>query len=92
MGEPGGLPSMGSHRVGQDRSSLEVAVAAKVPWWSTQPLLVNSLTISLVMPPNTPALSATWGPFLFLESARGVLDFQNWLFLLSEMLFPWMSL
>ena len=28
MGEPGGLPSMGSHRVGHDWSDLAVAVAA----------------------------------------------------------------
>ena len=27
MGEPGGLPSMGSHRVGQDRSDLAAAAA-----------------------------------------------------------------
>ena len=27
-GEPGGLPSMGSHRVGHDRSDLAAAVAA----------------------------------------------------------------
>ena len=27
-GEPGGLPSMGSHRVGHDRSDLAVAAAA----------------------------------------------------------------
>ena len=27
-GEPGGLPSMGSHRVGHDRSNLAAAVAA----------------------------------------------------------------
>jgi len=27
-GEPGGLPSMGSHRVGQDRSDLEAAAHA----------------------------------------------------------------
>ena len=27
-GEPGGLPSMGSHRVGHDRSDLEAAAAA----------------------------------------------------------------
>ena len=26
MGEPGGLPSMGSHRVGHDRNDLAVAV------------------------------------------------------------------
>ena len=29
MGEPGGLPSMGSHKVGHDRSDLAVAVAAE---------------------------------------------------------------
>ena len=28
MGEPGGLPSMGSHRVGHDRSDLAAAAAA----------------------------------------------------------------
>ena len=28
-GEPGGLPSMGSHRVGHDRSDLAVAVELK---------------------------------------------------------------
>ena len=27
-GEPGGLPSMGSHRVGHDRSDLSAAAAA----------------------------------------------------------------
>ena len=31
MGEPGGLPSMGSHRVGHDRSDLAVAAAACHP-------------------------------------------------------------
>ena len=30
MGEPGGLPSMGSHRVGHDRSDLAAAAAAMV--------------------------------------------------------------
>ena len=28
-GEPGGLPSMGSHRVGHDRSDLAAAAAAR---------------------------------------------------------------
>ena len=31
MGEPGGLPSMGSHRVGHDWSDLAAAAAA---WWN----------------------------------------------------------
>ena len=30
MGEPGGLPSTGSHRVGNDGSDLVVAVAVRV--------------------------------------------------------------
>ena len=30
MGEPGGLPSMGSHRVGHDWSNLAAAAAAAV--------------------------------------------------------------
>ena len=29
MGEPGGLPSMGSHRVGHDGSDLAAAAAAE---------------------------------------------------------------
>ena len=30
MGEPGGLPSVGSHRVGHDKSDLAAAAAARV--------------------------------------------------------------
>ena len=30
-GEPGGLPSMGSHRLGHDRSDLAAALAAELP-------------------------------------------------------------
>ena len=30
MGEPGGLPSMGSHRVGHDRNDLAAAAAAGI--------------------------------------------------------------
>ena len=37
MGEPGGLPSMGLHRVGHDGSGLAAAalssVNAGLPWW-----------------------------------------------------------
>ena len=32
MGEPGGLLSMGSHRVGHDWSDLAAAAAAAVTW------------------------------------------------------------
>ena len=33
MGEPGGLPSMGSHRVGHDWSDLAEAAAAAAAFW-----------------------------------------------------------
>ena len=32
-GEPGALPSMGSHRVGHGRSDLAAAAAASIPAW-----------------------------------------------------------
>ena len=46
MGEPGGLPSMGSHRVGHSWSNLAAAAAA-IPWLSTFGLEVISLCIWL---------------------------------------------
>ena len=33
-GEPGGLPSMGSHRVGHDLSDLAAAAAATALWYA----------------------------------------------------------
>ena len=36
MGEPGGLPSMGSYRVGHDYSDLAAAAAAAVVQWAGQ--------------------------------------------------------
>ena len=36
MGEPGGLPSLGSHRVGHDWSDLAAAAAAAGRWWWTE--------------------------------------------------------
>ena len=33
MGEPGGLPSMGSHRVGHDWSDLAAAAAGFTKYW-----------------------------------------------------------
>ena len=39
MGEPGGLPSVGSHRVGHDRSDLAAATAAATQLEITVPNL-----------------------------------------------------
>ena len=41
MGEPGGLPSMGSHRVGHDWSDLAIAIAIQV-WPKSNPLWLYS--------------------------------------------------
>ena len=43
MGEPGGLPSLGSHRVGHDWSDLAAAAAAAGHWASLVAQLVNNL-------------------------------------------------
>ena len=55
-GEPGGLPSMGSHRVGHDWSDLAVAVAV-VDLWGR-----NTFGVSLVAQTikNLPAMQKTW--------------------------------
>ena len=47
-GEPGGLPSMGSHRVGHDWSDLAAAAAASSPW--TPPFY--SLCVSVISVPS----------------------------------------
>ena len=39
-GEPGGLPSLGSHRVGHDWSDLAAAAAAAVFHWHPTPVLL----------------------------------------------------
>ena len=44
-GEPGGLPSMGSHRVGHDRSDLAAAAAAFIRYFfATQVYSCNQST------------------------------------------------
>jgi len=45
MGEPDGLPSMGSHRVGHDWNGLAAAAAAFCPAW------VQPVTSMLTVPP-----------------------------------------
>ena len=52
-GEPGGLPSMGSHRVGYDGSNLAAAAAAGINRAS-----LTSFVAQLVK--NSPAMQKTW--------------------------------
>ena len=49
MGEPGGLPSMGLHRVGHDRSDLATAAAE-----------LNRASLVAQMVKNLPARRDTW--------------------------------
>ena len=49
-GEPGGLPSMGSHRVGHDRSDL-VAAASILAWrisWAEEPGGLQSMGLQRI--------------------------------------------
>ena len=48
MGEPGGLPSLGSHRVGHNWSDLPAAAAAARKLWELVKLLFINLTILFV--------------------------------------------
>ena len=51
MGEPGGLPSMGSHRVGHDRSNLAAAAAG---------FIKSSLTLLQLHGPQNARLLCLW--------------------------------
>ena len=71
-GEPGGLPSMGSHRVGQDWSDLAAAAAAAagcndLAWLSHLPALLCGLNLFLMSTSIAPLLTLTfeaplWSP------------------------------
>ena len=50
-GEPGGLPSVGSHRVGHDRSDLAAAAAEM----GTEPTKLIIYPIALIMHINMPS-------------------------------------
>ena len=47
MAGPGGLPSMGSHRVGHDWSDLAAAAAGFNWWWVETCFLYSSMTLSM---------------------------------------------
>ena len=59
MGEPGGLPSMGSHRVGHDWSNLAAAAAAVT--WASFHMFVDLLCIFFE------GMSIYWTPSLILK-------------------------
>ena len=65
MGEPGGLPSVGSHRVGQDWSDLAAAAAAAAAWdygkdFLAHPQGPENLKKILRMLESEPKLSPLW--------------------------------
>ena len=59
-GDPGGLPSMGLHRVGHDWSDLAAVVAAAPPPWEIQPpeVLFTSFHFPLLL--HTPLRDSSW--------------------------------
>ena len=89
MGEPGGLPSMGSHRVGHDWSDLAAAVAACLlsPWCHST--ISSSVTPSSSWPQSFPASESfpmsqffTSGGQMFGVSASAsvlLMNIQDWL-------------
>ena len=82
MGEPGGLPSMGSHRVGHDWSDLVAAVAAagikhisQVEWKTVRFYKRKQFPINAERPKSL-ASKALCG----VEAGRGRVNFQSWSF------------
>ena len=71
MGEPDGLPSMGSHRVGHDWSDLAAAAAASYLLKSTSSLIISSSVLNMI-----PLLSAKYSvDFLCFENSMYVFSF-----------------
>ena len=90
MAEPGGLPSMESHRVGHDWSNLAAAAACALSWWC-HPTISSSVIPFSSHPQSFPA-SGSFQMSQFFESGGqsiGVsastsalpMTIQNW--------FPW---
>ena len=50
MAEPGGLPSMGLHRVGHDLSDLAAPAAAVTIFRAYRAMKLKSVTVSIVSP------------------------------------------
>ena len=71
MGEPGGLPSIGSHRVGHDWSDLAAAVAKSL---SHVPTLFNSVGCSLPGFSVHGILQARVLEWVAISSSRGSSD------------------
>ena len=69
-GEPGGLPSMGSHRVGHDWSDLAAAAAAFLPSLSTCTGLDSNVVYICIDFLN-------WGLYLTLKNVKLWIWFKN---------------
>ena len=82
--EPGGLPSMGSHRVGYDWSDLAAAAAAALQLACILPPRVLGKCLHSLPPPPIPPRLQPLGPL-----QRGlVTKFQTALSLAQEAVFP----
>ena len=75
MGEPGGLPSMGSHRVGHDWSNLAAAAACPLSWWCHPPISFSVACFSSCLQ-SFPASDSFQMNQLFISGGQsiGVLD------------------
>ena len=63
MGEPGGLPSMGSHRVRHDRSDLAAAAAVMHQYWflnCTKTVLMIKINHDGMVTPNILECKVKW--------------------------------
>ena len=105
MGEPGGLPSMGSHRVGHDWSDLAAAAAESfldsaagmgpcLPLLSY--LLQNWVSMPVLLPlvvkPRHPSPSIPTSIFLVLQTLQPALESHSTLgsgVSLQSLVFPW---
>ena len=71
--EPGGLPSMGSHRVGHDGSNLAVAAAAAI-----KTNIDLEQTINYLNPPPLPLGIVGWEPAILpLQKLKAIHQFQQ---------------
>ena len=84
MGEPGGLPSVGLHRVGHDWRDLAAAVAAWSSSKDTKVHLKTWITIFLFMDGNW-AVALRW-PYKVSANSPSIVKPLRWMCLLAQLL------